>query len=111
MTTSPRPMREVKPLINMAGAGGFEPPYGGIKIRCLTAWLRPIAPQGGLGLAESGPDNSPGSSASQRLSNGLTNRFGVRPVLCKRRQIGVGAADQHADPLIAFWPVDAACDG
>jgi hypothetical protein len=24
----------------MAGAGGFEPPHGGIKIRCLTAWLR-----------------------------------------------------------------------
>src|SRR5262249_55082323 len=26
----------------MAGAGGFEPPHGGIKIRCLTTWLRPI---------------------------------------------------------------------
>jgi hypothetical protein len=26
---------------NLAGAGGFEPPYGGIKIRCLTTWLRP----------------------------------------------------------------------
>jgi len=25
----------------LAGAGGFEPPYGGIKIRCLTAWRRP----------------------------------------------------------------------
>jgi hypothetical protein len=25
----------------MAGAGGIEPPYGGIKIRCLTAWRRP----------------------------------------------------------------------
>ena len=25
----------------VAGAGGFEPPYGGIKIRCLTTWLRP----------------------------------------------------------------------
>src|SRR5579884_552586 len=30
-----------KSLKNVAGAGGFEPPYGGIKIRCLTAWLRP----------------------------------------------------------------------
>ena len=28
-------------LIVVAGAGGFEPPHGGIKIRCLTAWLRP----------------------------------------------------------------------
>src|SRR5262249_54056628 len=27
---------------SMAGAGGFEPPHGGIKIRCLTAWLRPM---------------------------------------------------------------------
>src|SRR5690606_36360293 len=26
----------------VAGAGGFEPPHGGIKIRCLTTWLRPI---------------------------------------------------------------------
>src|SRR5205823_6066344 len=25
----------------VAGAGGIEPPNGGIKIRCLTAWLRP----------------------------------------------------------------------
>jgi hypothetical protein len=28
-------------LKKLAGAGGFEPPYGGIKIRCLTTWLRP----------------------------------------------------------------------
>ena len=25
----------------VAGAEGFEPPYGGTKTRCLTAWLRP----------------------------------------------------------------------
>src|SRR5690242_3198454 len=31
----------------MAGAGGFEPPHGGIKIRCLTAWLRPNASSDG----------------------------------------------------------------
>ena len=30
----------------LAGAGGLEPPNGGIKIRCLTTWLRPIAPLG-----------------------------------------------------------------
>jgi hypothetical protein len=36
----------VKHLKSLAGAGGFEPPCGGIKIRCLTAWLRPNAPQG-----------------------------------------------------------------
>ena len=27
----------------MAGVGGFEPPHGGTKNRCLTAWLHPIA--------------------------------------------------------------------
>jgi hypothetical protein len=27
--------------LDLAGAGGIEPPNGGIKIRCLTAWLRP----------------------------------------------------------------------
>ncbi len=33
-----------KSLKSLAGAGGFEPPNGGIKIRCLTTWLRPNAP-------------------------------------------------------------------
>ena len=44
---------------NLAGAGGIEPPNGGIKIRCLTAWLRPIRRTGIAGgqktrLADSG---------------------------------------------------------
>jgi hypothetical protein len=30
-----------KPLKSLAGAPGIEPGNGGIKIRCLTAWLRP----------------------------------------------------------------------
>src|SRR6202158_297101 len=25
----------------LAGAGGFDPPHGGIKIHCLTTWRRP----------------------------------------------------------------------
>ncbi len=28
-------------LKSLAGMGGFEPPNGGIKIRCLTTWLHP----------------------------------------------------------------------
>ncbi len=28
--------------MELAGAPGFEPGNGGIKIRCLTTWLRPI---------------------------------------------------------------------
>src|SRR6476469_9466493 len=31
---------------DVAGAGGFEPPYGGIKIHCLTTWRRPNRPAG-----------------------------------------------------------------
>jgi acyl-CoA dehydrogenase len=35
----------------LAGAGGLEPPNGGIKIRCLTTWLRPKSyRKGRLGL-------------------------------------------------------------
>lgn len=30
-------------LKSLAGAEGIEPSHDGIKIRCLTAWLRPIA--------------------------------------------------------------------
>ena len=29
----------------LAGAPGFEPGNGGIKILCLTTWLRPITPR------------------------------------------------------------------
>src|SRR6185436_626688 len=32
----------------LAGAPGFEPGNGGIKIRCLTTWLRPIATRVGV---------------------------------------------------------------
>ncbi len=28
----------------MAGVPGFEPGHGGIRTRCLTAWLHPKAP-------------------------------------------------------------------
>ena len=28
-------------VVMMAGVDGFEPPYDGIKNRCLTAWLHP----------------------------------------------------------------------
>src|SRR5262252_6703907 len=34
--------RMTNPLKALAGAPGIEPGNGGIKIRCLTAWLRPI---------------------------------------------------------------------
>ena len=46
----------------VAGAPGFEPGNGGIKIRCLTAWLRPI------GQSRSRPDDSDGGRTDQRPS-------------------------------------------
>jgi hypothetical protein len=49
----------------LAGAGGFEPPDGGIKIRCLTTWLRPNASQGSNGLGGKRADNSSGCPAPQ----------------------------------------------
>ena len=38
----------------MAGAGGFEPPYRGIKIFCLTTWLRPNDPGRLSGMRRTG---------------------------------------------------------
>jgi hypothetical protein len=34
---------QARPWDSLAGAGGFEPPHGGIKIPCLTTWRRPKA--------------------------------------------------------------------
>lgn len=34
-------LKYLKLLHYLAGAGGFEPPHGGIKIPCLTTWRRP----------------------------------------------------------------------
>ncbi len=36
-----------KCMRRLAGAPGFEPGNGGIKIRCLTTWLRPTGPSRG----------------------------------------------------------------
>ena len=38
----------------LAGAGGIEPPHGGIKIRCLTAWLRPTSACAHVGRVRGG---------------------------------------------------------
>src|SRR5215207_7503411 len=44
----------------LAGAPGFEPGYGGIKIRCLTAWLRPSE-----AASAARPDDSGGAGRDQ----------------------------------------------
>ena len=98
-----------------AGWGGrFEPPHGGIKIRCLTAWRRPNVLQGWLGPAESGRtmvrafahrNGWRGDFASGASWSGAASNF------CERRRIGVGAADEDADTLVLFRPIGAAGDG
>src|ERR1700692_3538403 len=35
-----QPQKTSRP-VHLAGVEGFEPPYGGIKTRCLTAWRHP----------------------------------------------------------------------
>src|SRR6516225_269317 len=49
----------------LAGAGGLEPPNGGIKIRCLTTWLRPIRR---LSKPARRADHSGRNWANQRLA-------------------------------------------
>jgi hypothetical protein len=73
-------------ILVLAGAGGFEPPNGGIKIRCLTTWLRPNARR--TILAEARQINR------QKRLPGLThlscgNRL-AKPVLRNRRFRGTG---------------------
>ena len=50
----------------LAGAGGFEPPYGGIKIHCLTTWRR--------------PNNRPGKRRRQRTADSLWQRRSIEGV-------------------------------
>ena len=50
----------------LAGAGGIEPPNGGIKIRCLTAWLRPNAPLQGTAGGQITADSSCRSRSIER---------------------------------------------
>src|ERR1043166_8583553 len=58
--------------VRLAGAAGFEPGNGGIKIRCLTTWLRPNGalvhvpfPSATCGRS-SARDDSGGASSDQR---------------------------------------------
>ena len=59
-----RKMKEAPepPAQLLAGAGGIEPPHGGIKIPCLTAWRRPNS------LFGSAATRPPANSLRQRRS-------------------------------------------
>src|SRR6516165_9967383 len=82
------------------------------KSAALPLGYAPTWPQGGLSLAESGPDNSSGSSASQWRRAILPPQMLRVPAALsgKRPEVRVGAANENADPLVRFWPVGAAGD-
>ena len=61
----------------LAGAGGIEPPNGGIKIRCLTAWLRPNRLFRGTAAADWPPNSVPAPPVYRERSSHF-NRLGVR---------------------------------
>jgi hypothetical protein len=56
-TTARRSLNLCHSRNNLAGAPGFEPGDGGIKIRCLTTWLRPNAQCAADHTGEAGPVN------------------------------------------------------
>src|SRR5262249_38542997 len=67
----------------MAGAGGFEPPYAGAKVPCLTAWPRPTnergfrhgpPPEEHGGVKAAGPENSRVGKAARRLPGAREQR-------------------------------------
>ena len=66
----------------LAGAGGFEPPHGGIKVRCLTTWLRPNGPS--VGAARTHIVGRPQVSNPSRIVPEYIVRNG-RSVACRPR--------------------------
>ena len=54
----------------VAGAGGIEPPHAGIKIRCLTAWRRPIR----HGSPRAGPPYKASRAGPQTVKKGRDHR-------------------------------------
>jgi hypothetical protein len=62
-----------KILEKLDGAGGFEPPNGGIKIRCLATWLRPT----GIGGGRLAIKRRPGNHAARPRSAIATMRPGA----------------------------------
>ena len=99
-------------LIKLAGAPGFEPGNGGIKIRCLTTWLRPIgcvcglsrrllpasplpdrAPCPGLAGVAAGPSGREVPYVDRRLKD-----FGARPADRNPRRPGAPHSSARRRP-------------
>src|SRR3954462_5575151 len=101
----------------MAGGPGFEPGNGGIKIRCLTTWLRPNQARG--------PYRRPPQRSTLRVLElcRLAKDFGKARVDDRRRvlffnrlarlgahalaQGGIGQLAQRFDPLLCRFGEEA----
>ena len=96
----------------MAGwAGGFEPPHGGIKIRCLTAWRRPKGPRGPASAREAGATIVRGL-AHRNLPPANAQRLAKRADLAARRLPGVAVLGRCVSrPASPGRAVDTAPDG
>ena len=83
----------------LAGAGGFEPPYAGIKIRCLTTWLRPTIATDGSGGVEREISAVAGGgtlSATPRRGNNCGGSGGLRGGRGRLLWFGLGRGDDVA---------------
>ena len=102
----------------LAGAGGFEPPYDGIKIRCLTAWRRPIRRRACIGrvpgagkvrsAALQGAAPAPpagllhlrgGTRGDRRASANRPKQVAPEPLMRASRQPGVAANAASTSPI------------
>src|SRR5258708_11965975 len=86
----------------LAGVEGFEPPYGGIKTRCLTAWRHPNVKSTISELAEAGSQpianlSSKGESFSPRAKKAF-NAGGTFPKISRPRSI-VSTAKKTQAPV------------
>jgi hypothetical protein len=98
----------------LAGAPGFEPGNGGIKIRCLTTWLRPNLPQSavlgaaiqcpgwgaGLKRPRSPAKETRGRSVAQPGSAPRSGRGGRRFKSCHSDQFPRGSPFRHVEMAV-----------
>jgi hypothetical protein len=80
-----------KGLKTLAGMGGFEPPNGGIKIRCLTTWLHPNTGRPKLAQAcdASGSNHRRAAHHSQSVCAGQCLRYPSRQTVPSVDVLGV----------------------
>ena len=76
------------PRLELAGVEGFEPPYGGIKTRCLTAWRHPNLKINRQRFAQATPLSRPPisqarASRSVRAPETLRNAGGNLPTISR----------------------------